>query len=178
MKVGVGGTVEANPPQSPLVRGEVELAPSPDKGRAGEGLDSKNFAFLPYNKKLTQLARENRKNPTPAERQIWNKVLRSRQFLHYKFLRQKPIGGYIVDFYCSESRLVIEIDGESHAQQVDYDVERTRFLNSLGLTVLRYTNQDVLQNLAGVFEDVSSRFEMGIQADPNHEKSALAGRRC
>ncbi|MDP1607630.1 MAG: endonuclease domain-containing protein, partial [Rhodocyclaceae bacterium] len=121
------------------------------------------FAFLPYDKNLTALARENRKNPTAAESLIWNKVLRSRQFLRYKFLRQKPIGGYIVDFYCSELHLVIEIDGESHAQQVDYDVERTHFLNSLGLTVFRYTNQDVLQNLAEVFDDLSCRFDAMIK---------------
>lgn len=94
-------------------------------------------------------------NPTPAESLIWNKVLCSRQFLRYKFLRQKPI----VDFYCSELRLIIEIDGESHVQQVDYDAERTRFLNALGLVVIRYSNQAVLQNIPSVFEDLSSLIE-------------------
>lgn len=87
-------------------------------------------------------------------------MLRSRQFAQYKFLRQKPIGNYIVDFYCSELQLVIEIDGDSHAQQIEYDDERTRFLNGLGLVVVRYTNQEVLQNLSGVFADLMCRFEI------------------
>ncbi|NJD91688.1 MAG: endonuclease domain-containing protein [Geobacter sp.] len=77
-----------------------------------------------------------------------------RQFAQYKFLRQKPIGGFIVDFYCSELRLVIEIDGDCHADQVEYDEERTRFLNALGLQVIRYTNDEVLHNIEGVYDDL------------------------
>lgn len=138
-------------------------APSPDKGRVGEGFGSADLtfdsAFLPYNKNLTALARENRKNPTPAEKKIWNDVLRMRQFADYKFLRQKPIDNYIVDFYCSELRLVIEIDGNSHAETVEYDAERTRVLQSLGLTVLRYTNDDLIQNIQGVYDDLSEKIE-------------------
>lgn len=86
-------------------------------------------------------------------------MLRCPQFARYKFLRQKPLGAYIVDFYCSELQLVIEIDGDSHARQIEYDGERTRFLSSLGLEVVRYANQEVLQNLAGVFSDLSRRIE-------------------
>ena len=111
--------------------------------------------FLPYNRKLTPLARENRKNPTPAEATFWNEVLRMRQFATFKFLRQKPIAGYIVDFYCSELQLIIEIDGDSHAETVEYDIERTKVLNSLGLTVVRYTNSEVLSNIPGVHENLS-----------------------
>jgi very-short-patch-repair endonuclease len=80
-----------------------------------------------------------------------------RQFAEYKFLRQKPLGGYIVDFYCSKLRLVIEIDGESHAETVEYDVERTKILEALGLTVVRYTNDEVMLNIAGVYEDLIQR---------------------
>src|SRR6266498_3345931 len=109
---------------------EMAIAPSRDKGRAGEGL-----AFLPYNKNLVPLARENRKNPTKAELRMWNEVLRMRQFARYKFLRQKPIDNFIVDFYCSELRLVIEIDGDSHADTVEYDEERTKVLERYGLKV-------------------------------------------
>lgn len=116
-------------------------------------------AFLPYNKNLTVLARENRKNPTPAESKIWNEVLRLRQFANYKFLRQKPLGRYIVDFYCSELRLVIEIDGDSHAETIEYDGERTKFLQSLGVSVVRYTNADVMQNIQGVYDDLCKRIE-------------------
>jgi very-short-patch-repair endonuclease len=144
------------PPQPPLSGGshEGDLSPSPDKGRDGEGFASTS-AFLPYNKNLTTLARQNRSNPTPAESKIWREILRIRQFANYKFLRQKPLGGYIVDFYCSELRLVIEIDGNSHAEQLEYDAERTRFLNAIGLQVVRYTNDEVLHNIEGVYDDLS-----------------------
>jgi hypothetical protein len=83
----------------------TSLEASPDKGRFGgvcfEEAVAFESAFLPYNINLTTLARENRKNPTKAESKIWNEVLRMRQFADYKFLRQKPIDNYIVDFYCS-----------------------------------------------------------------------------
>jgi len=146
---------KANPPSPPCQGGtgknpvKAGLPPSPDKGRAGEG-----FTFLPYNKTLTTLARENRKNPTKAESKIWNEVLRNRKFAQYKFVRQKPIDGYIVDFYCSELRLVIEIDGDSHAEMIEYDQERTRILSEYGLSVIRYANEDVLKNIEGVYDDL------------------------
>ena len=114
-------------------------------------------AFLPYNKNLTTLARENRSNPTKTETKIWREILRMRQFAPHKFLRQKLIGGYIVDFYCSELRLVIEIDGDSHAETVEYDLDRTRFLNALGLLVIRYTNDEINQNIEGVYDDLNQR---------------------
>ena len=140
------------PPNPPLSGGEraggrSTVAPSPDKGRAGEGL-----GFLPYDKRLTSYARANRKEPTPAENMLWQKVLRNRQLHGHKFLRQKPIGTYIADFYCTELKLVIEIDGDSHAEQHNYDVQRTAFLGSHGLRVLRYANHDILNNLPGVYE--------------------------
>lgn len=121
----------------------------PDKGGRGEGFVEEGF--LPYAAFLTPLARENRKNPTAAERKIWNEVLRKRQFARWKFLRQKPIDGYIVDFYSAALRLVIEIDGDSHADTADYDAERTKILRAYGLTVLRFTNDDVLRNIEGVY---------------------------
>jgi very-short-patch-repair endonuclease len=141
------------PPNPPLSGGEP-ATPSPDKGRAGEGL-----GYLPYEKRLTAFARSNRKEPTPAENLLWQKVLRSRQFYGHKFLRQKPIDTYVVDFYCAELKLVIEIDGDSHAEQFDYDAQRTAYLNSLGLRVLRYANCDILNNLAGVYEHLHSQLE-------------------
>jgi very-short-patch-repair endonuclease len=153
---------------SPLAEGELK-APSlyapPDKGAGGLGRAGEGFgvafdsAFLPYNKNLTDRARDHRKNPTKSESRIWNEVLRMRQFADYKFLRQKPIDNYIVDFYCSELRLVIEIDGDSHAETVEYDAERTRVLQSLGLVVVRYTNDDVMHNIQGVYDDLSERIK-------------------
>ena len=148
-----------SPPLSPKgtsfgASGWEQDTPSPEKGRAGEGL-----GFLKYDKRLTALARENRKNPTPAETLIWQKVLRSKQFEHHKFHRQKPIGPYIVDFYCAELRLVIEIDGDSHAAQADYDTQRTEHLKALGLRVIRYENRDVLNNLPGIYEHLQTNLE-------------------
>ena len=144
---------------APLIRGET-ATPSPDKGRAGEG-----FKFLPYDKHLTALARENRRTPTHAETLLWQKVLRGKQFEHYKFLRQKPIVDYIVDFYCAELRLVIEIDGDSHAEQIEYDAQRTRFLTSLGLQVIRYANRDVLHELPGLYDNLLTH-----HPSQNHEQ--------
>lgn len=131
-----------------------ERAPSPDKGRAGEG-----FLFLPYNRNLIQTARENRANATKAESRIWNEVLRQRQLANFKFLRQKPIDNFIVDFYCAELRLVLEIDGDSHVGAEEYDEQRTRRLAAYGLTVVRYTNEEVFHNIEGVYDDLLRRIK-------------------
>jgi very-short-patch-repair endonuclease len=140
-----------------VISEKVCFSPSLVKGRAGEGLPLTSAGeglVLPYNKNLTALARENRSNPTKAESKIWQEVLRMRQFAQYKFLRQKPIDNYIVDFYCSELRLVIEIDGDSHAETVEYDAVRTKVLESLGLRVVRFTNNEVLGNIEGIYEEL------------------------
>lgn len=112
------------------------------------------FKYLPYKRHLVELARQNRNNPSPAEKKIWYEVLCRKQFKGYKFTRQKPIADFIVDFYCSKLRLVIEIDGDSHAENKEYDETRTNILNQYGLRVLRYTNQDVMNNLEGVYQDL------------------------
>ncbi len=90
---------------------------------------------------------------------MWNEILRDRQFTGYKFLRQKPIGQYIVDFYCSELQLAIEIDGETHADTTGYDRQRTEFPNGLGLTVIRYTNDEVLHNIEGIYQNLTRRIK-------------------
>ncbi len=88
---------------------------------------------------------------------MWNEVLRMRHFAAYKFLRQKPIGDFIVDFYCAELRLAIEIDGDSHAESVEYDAKRSATLNAHGISVARYTNDEVMNNLEGVYDDLMRR---------------------
>lgn len=80
-----------------------------------------------------------------------------RHFAEYKFLRLKPIANFIVDFYCAELRLAIEIDGDSHAESVEYDAGRTGVLNALGISVARYTNDEVMTNLEGVYDDLLRR---------------------
>ncbi len=92
----------------------------------------------------TKHAKAMRANPTEAEQRLWYR-LRAHRLGGIKFKRQKPIGPYIVDFACVERRLVIEIDGGQHMEQTDYDRERDRFLASLGYRVLRFWNNQVLQ---------------------------------
>ena len=107
---------------------------------------------IPYNKFLDSKVKELRNHPTPAEKQFWD-ILRKMPFYQTtRFNRQKPLGEYIVDFYCHEHRLVIEIDGDSHAQDgaVRKDKKRTAFLESQGLQIIRFTNQEVLHRIDGV----------------------------
>lgn len=109
--------------------------------------------ILNYKTSLTKLARKNRKNPTEPEMRIWCNVLRDK-ITGYKFLRQKPIGKFIVDFYCSKLLLAIEIDGDSHYQDEDYDIKRTKILNKISVKIIRYTNYEVMGSLEGVYLDV------------------------
>lgn len=112
------------------------------------------MTYIPYNQTLTKRARENRKTPTPAEEKLWLEVLQGKKFLGLKFSRQKPLDEYIVDFYCSEYLLAVEIDGDSHGEQKDYDQTRTEQLSFLGIIVIRYTNEEVVTNIEGVYEDL------------------------
>ncbi|MFH0887551.1 MAG: endonuclease domain-containing protein [bacterium] len=116
--------------------------------------DSSVLGFHPYRPELIPNARENRKNPTPAEKKLWYEVLRNKQFEGYKFLRQKPIDNFILDFYCSKLQLAIEVDGDSHAAQEEYDMFRTARLNEYGISVIRYTNDEVMNNIDGVYDDL------------------------
>ena len=98
-------------------------------------------------------ARALRKNPTEAERSLW-KHIRLRQLEGQKFRRQQPLGSYIVDFVCFEKRLIVEVDGGQHAEQVTSDADRTAWLEAQGFRVLRFWNQDVLGNIEAVKEAI------------------------
>jgi very-short-patch-repair endonuclease len=104
--------------------------------------------ILNYNPKLKELARKLRNNSTLAEILLWN-YLKGKQMLGYDFHRQKPIDNYIVDFFCYELMLAIEIDGGSHIN-TDDDIERQTRLESLGVRFLRFYDGDVKQNIGGV----------------------------
>src|SRR5436309_2247647 len=88
-------------------------------------------------------ARHLRKNMTDTERFVWDKI-RYRQMCGFKFRRQVPLGPYIADFVCLERRLILELDGGQHAERVEQDAERTRWLESQGFTVLRFWNNEAL----------------------------------
>ena len=114
---------------------------------------------LRYNGKNIHIARMLRENATPEERHLWYDFLRNYKV---RFQRQKAIGDYVVDFYCHKARLVIEIDGTQHFLEsgAEKDKERTNFLESNGLTVIRFSNNEIKENFKGVCE----RIDMVVNA--------------
>ena len=101
---------------------------------------------------------------TPAEKKLW-KALRAKQ-LGLNFRRQHPIGRYVADFYSPQARLVVEVDGDSHAEpdQIRHDEERTRFMETHGLHVKRYSNRQINESLDGVLQEIVDTIR---QAPPN-----------
>lgn len=119
-----------------------------------------------YSKKLKEYAREMRNNSTKGEIKLWCELLRKRKS-GFQFYRQKPIHKFIVDFYCARLKLVIEIDGTSHEGKQEYDQERTKYLEGLGLKVIRYDDLVVLNNFYLVEKDFTEQLkkrteELGI----------------
>jgi very-short-patch-repair endonuclease len=96
-------------------------------------------------------AEKNRLNNTPAEAVLWE-AIRLKKLDGFKFRNQHAIGGYVVDFYCHEAKLAIEVDGEYHLEpnQKEYDEERTLRIEASGVKIIRFTNQEVLTNLEAV----------------------------
>jgi len=105
--------------------------------------------------KLTQQARNLRKNMTSQEQKMWA-LLRNKRYKNLQFKRQEPFGIYIVDFVCHNKKLIIEIDGGQHNEQnnIEYDKKRTEFFESKGYVVLRFWNNEVDNNIEGVFEKI------------------------
>ena len=104
-----------------------------------------------HNKALVPNAKNLRKNLTKEERRLWYDYLRT---YPVKFLRQKIIGKYIVDFYCAKAKLIVELDGSQHYEDkgMEYDAERTAYLEQYGVRVLRIPNNEVSRNFSGVCE--------------------------
>ena len=96
-----------------------------------------------------------RKTLTPAEAVLWRR-LKGRQLLGKKFRRQHSVGRYIVDFYCPECRVAIELDGAGHFSITidEYEMSRTRYLEESGITIVRFENRDLLENLEGALEKI------------------------
>ncbi|MFD2726830.1 endonuclease domain-containing protein [Hyunsoonleella rubra] len=111
-------------------------------------------------KHLKEKRAELRKSLTPAEAYLW-KHLKARQFNGRRFNRQHSIKNYIVDFYCAKEKLIIELDGEVHnnALAQENDEKRTKDLEELGYTVIRFENKLVFENLASVFMEIQSNFK-------------------
>ena len=115
-------------------------------------LMSEKFDNKYYKKTLKPLARKLRGDMTKAEVKIWNDLLRKKQLFGFKFLRQRPIDKYIVDFFCKELNLIIEIDGYSHhfEEVYDKDIKRQKELEDLGFSILRFSDEEVLNDFNNV----------------------------
>ena len=116
---------------------------------------------------LLEFAKTMRSNATDAENLMWQ-LIRAKRFMNLKFRRQHVITTYIVDFYCHELGLVIELDGSQHSTDdaIEYDAERTRFLKALDLKLVRYWNDDVLSRTEVVLEDLWWRCSELKQTSP------------
>ena len=115
-----------------------------------------------HNKAITPYAKELRKNMTKEERRLWYDFLRN---YPVRFLRQKVLGRYIVDFYCAPARLVIELDGPEHYSDEGerYDEERTKFLQGYGLKIVRFSNKDIHKNFKGVCEYIHQIVQQSLR---------------
>ena len=124
---------------------------------------------------IRQKAKQLRSNSTDAERNLWAHI-RNRQLEGWKFRRQLPIDRFIVDFACAELRIIVEIDGGQHAEQVIYDLNRTKILQSKGYQVVRYWNNEVLGNIEGVIEALTltlSQRERELSRSPLRGEGSL-----
>jgi very-short-patch-repair endonuclease len=148
---------------SPRLRGEVDA-----RSASGEG----RFWMRGANAVRTNKARRLRRNSTRAELRLWNN-LRARALAGHKFVRQEPIGPYVVDFVCRERRLIIEVDGGQHSESQG-DKRRDRFLRERDYRVLRFWNNDVICNMTGVLEAIAAALD---EAMPPHPVSAFSGNR-
>jgi very-short-patch-repair endonuclease len=119
---------------------------------------------LPYDHHLVELAAQMRKSPTPAERKLWYEYLRH---LPIRILRQRPIDRFIVDFYCASEKIAIEVDGAQHYTEAGlaYDEERSSILAGYGITVIRFTNQEVMNDFEGVCNRIANT--LTIESPPS-----------
>ena len=114
-----------------------------------------------HNKSLVSNAKSLRKNMTKEERHLWYDFLRNYDI---RFLRQKVLGRYIVDFYCPEARLVIELDGSQHCDPIGIqkDTERTCYLQQYDITVIRIPNNEIMRNFRGVCEYIDLQVRQSL----------------
>lgn len=136
---------------------------SPSKGENNGKIQI--MSYIKYNPKLRERARKLRNNSTPSEIELW-KSLRAGQMYGYTFNRQKPLDNYIVDFYNRKLKLVIEIDGDSHDDKQQYDKERQEKLESLGCTVIRFYDHDVMKQIEGVLYKIEQTIKK-LEKDKN-----------
>jgi very-short-patch-repair endonuclease len=117
-----------------------------------------NNSFFNYRSSLKNVARKNRNNMTKAESLVWNMILK-REKMGFKFLRQKPIGNFILDFYCAKLSLAIEIDDCSHEFKYESDMYREDYLKTNGIKIIRYSNDQAEKQLEYVFNDIKDEIK-------------------
>ena len=116
---------------------------------------------------LQQAAWLLRDRMTPAEETLWE-ALRDKQLDGLKFRRQHPVEQFILDFYCSRFKLVVEVDGSSHDIRSEEDAARTEHLTAFGYRVIRFRNEEVFENLPGVLERIADAAHVGLPPAPNN----------
>ena len=112
-------------------------------------------SLSPRKARMTSYAQDLRKHQTKEENHLWHDFLKTQP---YRFRRQKVFGNYIVDFYCACAKLAVELDGSQHyePEMMEYDEQRTKYLNRFGITVLRFSNLDIWENFSGVCEKIEA----------------------
>ncbi|HKB61063.1 MAG TPA: DUF3418 domain-containing protein [Gallionellaceae bacterium] len=143
------------------------------RGRAGEGERQPLRAALP--ERLLNHARTLRKNATDAETLMWQ-LLRRNQLMGFGFRRQHPVGSHILDFYCHEARLAVELHGGPHNEEAQrgQDAQRTAYLRKLGITVLRFWNNEVIQNPEGVLQQIHDWLQQPPLPSPPPEGGGIS----
>jgi very-short-patch-repair endonuclease len=171
-----GDITTPKPAVSPLNRGilvgeinKIPLSRGQDKVlgvvKSGVNIEAMaEFGRINYNPTLNPRSKKMSREMTKSECNIWFNLLSKRQLLGYKFTRQKIVFNYILDFYCSELLLAIEIDGDTHS--IEYDKVRDSFIESIGITTLRFSNSEALQNLNGIKQSL----EKFIKNQKNNQK--------
>jgi len=127
-----------------------------------ERVNLSNDKFPKYRKDLIEKARKLRKSSTPGEIELW-KLIRNKQVLGFQFRRQRPVDNFIIDFYCKELKLAIEIDGSSHDYKIEYDCFRQTKLEQLGITFLRFSEKDTKENADYVVKEIEGWTRKYIQ---------------
>jgi very-short-patch-repair endonuclease len=127
--------------------------------------------IIPYNPDHKELARELRKKMTLSEVLLWNE-LKQKRMSGYDFDRQRPIGSFIVDFYCKELSLAIEIDGDTHIFKYDYDKERQTTLEKMGVHFLRFDDIEVKKSMSNVLRVIENWIEKN-KPTPNPSKEGI-----
>jgi very-short-patch-repair endonuclease len=132
--------------------------------------------IIPYNPRLVPLAKALRKNMTLSEVLLWD-VLKNKQMMGYDFDRQKPIDEFIVDFYCKDLMLAIEIDGDSHDSEEAFekDVKRQERLEKLGVLFLRFDDLEVKKDMTNVIRTIENWIERNGLPTPNPSREGNTG---